>query len=526
MPSIPARKGPVMLIVMDGWGLRDTAVHNAVKIAKTPNYNALSKEYPYTTLITCGTDVGLPKGTMGNSEVGHLNLGAGRVVYQDLMEVAQSIVDGSFDTNPVILEAINHAKKNKSRLHLFGLISAARVHSLDEAYFALVRLCARHDLRKDRVVIHAFTDGRDTAPKSGEGYIDELQRKLDLYDTGIIASVTGRYFGMDRDKRWERVEKAWKAMVDGVGEATAKSAGEAVKAAYERGETDEFVKATVIVGDDGKPLATIQDGDAVLSFNHRSDRPRELCQALLDPKFDGFKRARQPKIHLATLTDYRAGFDAPIAFPSKVLEGTLGEITSKAGLKQVRMAETEKYPHVTFFFSGGREDVYNGEDRILAPSPKKLADGTEVKTYDQIPEMSAPELTRKAVDAIRSKKYDLIILNFANGDMVGHTGVEKAAVAAVETVDKCVGEIVAALREVGGEVLITADHGNAEQMWDDANNCPHTAHTTNNVPAFLVSERFKNAKLKPGRLADVAPTLAFLLGIEKSAQMKGENLIG
>ncbi|HYG76594.1 MAG TPA: 2,3-bisphosphoglycerate-independent phosphoglycerate mutase [Planctomycetota bacterium] len=525
MPAIPPRKGPVMLIVKDGWGLRDDKTHNAVKLAKTPNYDTLSKSYPFTTLITCGTDVGLPKGTMGNSEVGHLNLGAGRVVWQDLMEVAQAIVDGTFDTNPVILNAINHAKKNNSRLHLFGLISAARVHSVDEVYFALVRLCARHDLRKDRLVIHVFTDGRDTAPKSGEGYVGELQRKLDLYDTGIIATVTGRYFGMDRDKRWERVEKAWKAMVDGEGECTAASAAEAIQKAYERGETDEFIKATVIVDEAGKPLATIKDGDAVLSFNHRSDRPRELCEVLLNKDFKGFARKHQPKVHLATLTDYRAGFDAPIAFPSKPLEGGLGEIAAAAGLKQLRMAETEKYPHVTFFFSGGREEPFNGEERIMAPSPKKLADGTEVKTYDQIPEMSAPELTKKAADAIRSKKFDLIILNYANGDMVGHTGDEKAAIAAIETVDKGVGELVQAIREVNGEVLITADHGNAEQMWDDANNCPHTAHTTNNVPCYLVSERFKSAKLKPGRLADVAPTLAFLLGIEKSPQMKGENLI-
>jgi len=525
MPAIPARQGPVMLIVMDGWGLREETAHNAVKMAKTPNYNALSASCPFTTLITCGTDVGLPKETMGNSEVGHLNLGAGRVVYQDLMEVAQAIVDGSFDTNPVILGAIEHAKKNNSRLHLFGLISAARVHSVDEVYFAMVRLCARHELRKDRLAFHAFTDGRDTPPKSGEGYLSELQRKLDLYDTGIIASVTGRYFGMDRDKRWERVEKAWKVMVDGEGTFTAGTPAEAIARAYARGETDEFVEPTAIVDGAGKPLATIRDGDAVLCFNHRSDRPRELCEALLKEDFKGFPRRHQPKIHLATLTDYRAGFIAPVAFPSSSLRGGLGEIAAAAGLKQLRMAETEKYPHVTFFFSGGREEPYTGEERIMASSPKLLPDGSEVKTYDQIPEMSAPELTRKAVAAIHSKKFDLIILNFANGDMVGHTGVEKAAIAAVETVDKSVGEIVQAIRDVNGEVLITADHGNAEQMWDELNHCPHTAHTTNNVPCFLVSERFKYAKLRPGRLADVAPTLAFLLGIPKSEQMKGVSLI-
>jgi 2,3-bisphosphoglycerate-independent phosphoglycerate mutase len=507
-----------MLIVMDGWGLREQTEHNAVKLAKTPVYNELSKRFPFTTLDTSGTDVGLPKGTFGNSEVGHLNLGAGRVVWQDLMEIAQAIADGSFDSNPALLSAIEHVKKSGKRLHLFGLISAARVHSLDEAYFALVRLCARHELRRDRVAIHVFTDGRDTPPKSGEQWVGELQRKLDLYDCGVIATVTGRYFGMDRDKRWERVEKAWKALVDGEGEFTAKSAAEAVEKAYKRGETDEFIKATVITDSDGKPLATVQDGDAVISFNHRSDRPRELCTAFLDPKFTGFKRSRQPKIQLTTMTDYRADLGVPVAFPSKVLPMTLGEAASRSGLKQLRMAETEKYPHVTFFFSGGREEVFSGEERILAPSPK-------VATYDLQPQMSAPELTAKAVEAIRSKKFDLIILNYANCDMVGHTGVEKAVIAAVEATDKGVGEIVQAIQSVNGEVLITADHGNAEETWDYVNNCPHTAHTTNVVPCYLVSERFKNAKLRHGRLADVAPTLAFLLGIEKPEDMSGQCLI-
>ena len=519
MQSIPPRRGPVMLVVMDGWGLRASADHNAVKLAKTPVYDALAKQCPYTTLITCGTDVGLPKGTMGNSEVGHLNLGAGRVVWQDLMEVAQAVADGTFDTNPAIVAAIEHAKKNKSRLHLFGLISGARVHSLDEAYFAFVRLCARHDLRKDRLVFHVFTDGRDTGPKSGLAWVDELQRKLDLYDTGIIASVTGRYYGMDRDKRWERVEKAWKAMVDGVGEHTAATAAEAIEKAYARGETDEFIGATVIVGENGKPLATVADGDSVFSFNHRSDRPRELCECFLNADFKGFNRTHVPTVLLSTMTDYRAGFPTPIAFASKDLEGTLGEAVSKAGLTQLRMAETEKYPHVTFFFSGGREKPYDGEERGMAASPK-------VATYDLQPEMSAPELTEKALAAIRSKKFDLIILNFANGDMVGHTGVEKAAIAAVEEVDKDVGKIVEAIREVHGDLLVTADHGNCEQMWDYATDSPHTAHTTNNVPCILVSERFKDAKLRTGRLADVAPTLTFLLGIPPTPQMTGTSLIG
>jgi len=518
MPEIPPRSGPVMLLIMDGWGLRNEVAHNAVKLAKTPNVTALGAQYPSAYLRTSGTDVGLPKGTMGNSEVGHQNLGAGRVVWQDMMEIAQAIADESFFENAVILEAIQHAKEHGSRLHMFGLVSSAWVHSVDEVYFALVRLCARHDLRQDRLAIHVLTDGRDTAPKSAEQWVGELQRKLDLYDTGVIATLGGRYFAMDRDKRWERVEKGWRAIVDGEGEFTAPDALAAIQRAYARGETDEFIKPTVIVDAAGKPLATVQDGDAVISFNHRGDRPRELCHALLDEDFTGFKRRHKPRVRLLQLTDYSAGFTAPIAFPSKPVEGTLGLSASQAGLKQLRIAETEKYAHVTFFFSGRRELVFENEDRILVPSPK-------VATYDLQPEMSAPEVTRRVVEAIRARRYDLIVLNYANGDMVGHTGVEKAAIAAVETVDKGIGEIVAALREVKGEAFITADHGNCETMWDADNDCPHTAHTTNPVPSYLFSERFKKAKLLPGRLADVAPTLSFMLGLKSTPEMTGRNLI-
>jgi 2,3-bisphosphoglycerate-independent phosphoglycerate mutase len=513
-----SRKGPVMLVVMDGWGYREKKEHNAVKIARTPVVSGLEREYPHTTLLTSGTDVGLPKGTMGNSEVGHGNLGSGRVLWQDVMAIAQSIAEGSLNENPTLLASLEHVKKSGGRLHLFGLISSAMVHSLDEGYFALVRLCAKHDLRRDRVAFHVFTDGRDTPPKSGEQWVAELQRKLDLYDTGIIATLTGRYFGMDRDQRWERVEKAWRAIVDGEGEFTARSGLEAVANAYACGETDEFIKATVITDAAGKPLATIQDGDAVISFNHRSDRPREFCRALLEKEFKGFARRKQPQVLLSTMTDYQAGFGVPVAFGAQSVQGTLGEAVSKAGLKQLRIAETEKYAHVTFFFSGGREEAFPGEDRIMVPSPK-------VPTYDLKPEMSAPEVARKVVEALRAKKYDLIVLNFANGDMVGHTGVEKAIVTAIETVDKCVGEIVKALGEVRGEMLLTADHGNAEETWDEANNCPHTAHTLNPVPLYLVSERFKKARLRPGRLADIAPTIMYMLGQPTPPQMNGQNLI-
>jgi 2,3-bisphosphoglycerate-independent phosphoglycerate mutase len=507
-----------MLLIMDGWGVRSESAHNAVKIAKTPVTSALEKEYPFASLLCSGTDVGLPKGVMGNSEVGHQNLGAGRVVWQDLMEIAQAVADGSFTENPVLLEAIRLAKERGTRVHMFGLVSSALVHSVDETYIALVRLCAKHELRRDRVAIHVLTDGRDTAPKSAEQWVGELQRKLDLYDTGVIATLGGRYFAMDRDKRWERVEKGWRAIVDGVGEFTAPDGLTAIANGYARGENDEFIKPTVIVDGAGKPLATIQDGDVVISFNHRGDRPREMCQALLEEKFTGFKRQRQPKVHLVTLTDYSAGFNAPIAFASKNVEGTLGEAVAKAGLRQLRIAETEKYAHVTFFFSGRREQPFENETRILVPSPK-------VATYDLQPEMSAPEVCRRACEEICGRKQDFIVLNFANGDMVGHTGIEAAAVKAVETVDACVGRIVQALKEAGGEMLLTADHGNCEIMWDDANNCPHTAHSLNPVPLYLVSERFKTAKLRSGRLADVAPTLAHMLGIPRTPEMKGENLI-
>lgn len=645
MPANPPRKGPVMLIVMDGIGLRKETEHNAVHLAKKPNYDRLKKEYPYTQIITCGTDVGLPKGTMGNSEVGHLNIGAGRVVWQELMRIGNAVADLSFFENKAFVGAIEHAKKNNARLHLFGLISGAFVHSCEEHYFALIRMARQQGLTRDRVVIHIFTDGRDTPPRSGAQWVADFQRKLDLYDTGVVGTVIGRYYAMDRDKRWSRVKLAYDAMVHGVADRSAKSAGEAIAAAYARAdkhgkphtkviegklpeanlkvsgaldrkgledlqlavlallnkgqyrivadlsgleflnsaaaailidahtkakekggslallrpnastmktvemlglntffeilgapanadypaETDEFIRPTVILGENGKPQGVIRDGDALISFNHRSDRPREIIRALIEDDFEektrkdqdrGFVRRGRPKnLYLATMTDYRAGFDVPVAFDGKELAGTISEAVSKAGLKQYHTAETEKYPHVTFFFNGGREAPFPGEDRYMANSPK-------VATYDLQPEMSAAEVTQKVCEAIRSKKYDFFVLNFANGDMVGHTGVEPAAIKAVETVDKGVGEIVQALKEVNGEVLITADHGNCEQMWDYDANCPHTSHTTNPVPCFLVSERFKNAKLRSGgRLADLAPTLMFLLGLPPTPEMDGKNLV-
>ncbi|MCZ7647760.1 MAG: 2,3-bisphosphoglycerate-independent phosphoglycerate mutase [Planctomycetota bacterium] len=537
--SAAKRQGPVMLVVMDGWGLQERTEYNAVKLAKTPNVSRLCREYPYTTLKTSGTDVGLPKGTMGNSEVGHLNIGGGRVVWQDLMMITNAVANGSFYENPALAGACEHAKKNNSRLHLFGLVGTAYVHSCDDHVHALLRLARRHGLTGDRVAIHAFTDGRDTPPRSGAAAVHDLQRKLDLYDVGVIATVSGRYYAMDRDKRWARVKLAYEALVEGKGQHTARSADEAIHAAYARAdqhpkdaafpaETDEFIRPTAIVDEKGSPLATLRDGDAAISFNHRSDRPREIIRALIEDDFEaktkddpnpGFTRGKRAKVHLVTLTDYRAGFDCPVAFDSKELSGTLAETVAKAGLKQFHAAETEKYPHVTFFLNGGREKPFEGEARYMAASPK-------VATYDLQPEMSAPELTKHAVEAIRSGTYDLLVLNYANGDMVGHTGVLEAAIKAVETVDGGVGQLARAILEMKGDVLITADHGNCEEMWDYASNGPHTAHTTNPVPCFLVGERFKGAKLRAGgRLGDLAPTLLYMLGIPQPKEMDGRNLI-
>jgi len=538
--ATPPRTGPVMLVVMDGWGLRKETAHNAVHLAKKPHYERLIQQYPFTQLITCGTDVGLPQGTMGNSEVGHLNIGAGRVVWQELMRISNAISDLSFFKNPAFLSAIEHAKRHNSRLHLFGLISGAFVHSCEEHYFALARLARQSGLARERVVWHLFTDGRDTPPRSAMTWVANLQRVLDLYDSGVVGTVIGRYYAMDRDKRWDRVRLAYEAMVSGKAEFTAENALAAVVAAHARAdrnpsenktpaETDEFIRPTVILGRDGLPQGLIRDHDALISFNHRSDRPREIIRTLLEPDFEaqtkndptlGFTRQDRPKgLCLVTLTDYRAGFDVPVAFDSKELEGTIAHAVSAAGLKQYHSAETEKYPHVTFFLNGGHEVPCPGEERFMANSPK-------VATYDLQPEMSAPEVTKQACAAIRSGKYAFCVVNYANGDMVGHSGVEAAAIKAIEAVDTGVGEIVKAVLDMQGDMILTADHGNAEQMWDDVAHCPHTAHTTNPVPCILVSERYKHAKLLDGgRLADLAPTLLYLLGLPVTKEMDGRNLL-
>ncbi len=531
-------RAPVMLIVMDGWGEREEAEHNAVKLAATPNFQRLKGRYPHTLLRTSGTDVGLPRGTMGNSEVGHLNIGGGRVVWQELMRINYAIADGSFCENNALRGAFEQVRQNGTRLHLFGLVSTAYVHSCDEHYFALVRLARRFKLEREQLVLHLFTDGRDTPPRSGLAAVADLQRKLDLYDCGVVGTLIGRYYAMDRDKRWKRTELAFNAMVGGEAGFRARSALEAVRNAYARAdghssgedypaETDEFIRPTLILDSAGEPLGRIRDGDAVISFNHRSDRPRQIVRTLIEKDFEertaddphpSFRRQWKPRVHLVTLTDYRAGFDCPVAFDSNPLSGTLGEVVSRAGLRQYHTSETEKYPHVTFFLNGGREAPFEGEERFMADSPA-------VATYDLKPEMSARQVTDRALAAIHSRKFDLLVLNFANPDMVGHTGVLNAAVSAVETVDAALGELENAVLEQGGELIVTADHGNCEQMWDEDSNGPHTAHTTNPVPCILVSERRRDAKLRPGRLADLAPTLLELLGLEPSREMDGRSLL-
>ena len=530
-------QGPVVLVVMDGWGLREQREHNAVALAATPEYDALCRRFPTSRLDTSGTDVGLPEGTMGNSEVGHLNLGAGRVVWQQLMQIHGAIDEGTFRRNPALLESMQLARSRGSRLHLFGLISEASVHSSEKHYLELIEMAAENGIESDKVLFHAFTDGRDSPPHSARRAIQRLHSHLQRYG-GRIGTVIGRYYSMDRDKRWPRTRLAYEAMVRGEAEFQAGSGLEAVESAYRRAaghpngagfpaESDEFIRPTVIADSDG-PIAKIRDGDVVISFNHRADRPRQIIRALTekdladntrDDPNPSFTPRYQPRTHLLTMTDYRAGFDCPVAFNTSPLTGTIAEIVSQSGLRQFHTAETEKYPHVTFFFNGGREAPFQGEDRYMARSP-------EVATYDLKPEMSALEVTEHVVEAIRSGRYGFVVINYANGDMAGHSGVLKAAIRAVEVVDTGVGRVAEAVQDVGGEALITADHGNCEQMWDEESGGPHTAHTTNPVPCILVSERFQHTCLADGRLADVAPTLLSLLGLKCPDEMEGENLVG
>ncbi|MER3471001.1 MAG: 2,3-bisphosphoglycerate-independent phosphoglycerate mutase [Chitinophagaceae bacterium] len=501
----------VILIIMDGWGLGKVKSSDAIQAANTPFISSLYTQYPNTTLVTCGEAVGLPQGQMGNSEVGHLNLGAGRIVYQELQRINVAIRDGEFAKNQTLLASIDYAKQNGKPLHLLGLVSNGGVHSHINHLKAILDVCKEQGLKD--VFVHAFTDGRDTDPKSGLGFIKELQKHINT-SVGKIATVSGRYYAMDRDNRWERVKLAYDAMVKGFGiEAT--DAIEAIETSYKEGTTDEFIKPTVI-NEDGKPVATINDGDAVICFNFRTDRCREITKALTQVEFPDYNM-HPLQLHYTTMTEYDATFkNVHIIFENDNLNNTLGEIIAQKGLKQIRIAETEKYPHVSFFFSGGRELPFDGESRIMIPSPK-------VATYDLKPEMSAIEVTDAIVPEIEKGEASFICLNFANADMVGHTGVWNAAIKAVETVDACVKRVVTAALANGYTVFLTADHGNSDYLINE-DGTPNTAHTLNLVPFFIIDKDWKGT-IRPGKLGDLAPTLLKMMNIEAPKEMTGEVLI-
>lgn len=504
-----SKRAPVALIILDGWGLREEADQNAVKLAEPPVFTRLWASYPHATLQASGEAVGLPAGQMGNSEVGHTNLGAGRTVYQDLTRIDKAISDGDFRQTPALRAAIQAAIDAGKAVHFLGLLSDGGVHSHEAHLHALLHLA--HEMGAPRVFVHVITDGRDTSPNGGRGYVRNLEAVL-ARTGGRIASVSGRYYAMDRDKRWDRVRLAWDALVEASSDHRAASGVAALEAAYARGENDEFVLPTVIEG--ARPMA---DGDAVVFMNFRADRARQLTAAFVSPAFDGFQ-ARVPVLaRFVCLTEYDAKLPAPVAFAPDDLRHTFGELLADAGLTQLRIAETEKYAHVTFFFSGGREDVFAGEERILVPSPK-------VATYDLQPEMSCPELTEKLVAAIRSGRFDAIVCNIANPDMVGHSGDLQAAILAAQAVDKAIGEVDAAVRAAGGAMIITADHGNLEMMRDPETGQPHTAHTVGPVPLVYVGERAATLR-SGGALRDVAPTLLDLLGLPQPADMTGRSLI-
>ena len=502
----------VILVIMDGWGLGKVASADAIQHANTPFVSSLYSQYPNTTLTTCGEAVGLPEGQMGNSEVGHLNLGAGRIVYQELQRINVAIQDGSFVKNEVLLSAIRFAKKNKKPIHLLGLVSDGGVHSHINHLKAIVNVCKSEDLKD--VFIHAFTDGRDCDPKSGLGFIKDLQAHLNN-SVGKIASVSGRYYAMDRDKRWERIRLAYDALVNGAGEK-ATDAIAAVENSYAKNVTDEFIKPTVVVAEDQKPLALIKDGEVAICFNFRTDRCREITQVLTQINMPEHGM-RKLWLHYTTMAEYDKTYtDVNVIFDTDNLNNTLGEILQQQGLKQIRIAETEKYPHVSFFFSGGRENPFDGEKRIMIPSPK-------VATYDLKPEMSAYEVTDALLPEIKNKTADFICLNYANADMVGHTGVWDAAIKAVETVDNCVQQIVTTGLENGYTIFLTADHGNSDYMINE-DGSPNTAHTRNPVPFFIIDNEWKG-KIKEGKLGDIAPTILTMMQLPIPNEMTGEVLI-
>ncbi|WP_044892997.1 2,3-bisphosphoglycerate-independent phosphoglycerate mutase [Bacillus alveayuensis] len=507
-------KKPVALIILDGFALREETKGNAVALAKKPNFDRYWNEFPHTTLTACGEAVGLPEGQMGNSEVGHLNIGAGRIVYQSLTRVNIAIREGEFDRNETFLAAMNHVKEKGTNLHLFGLLSDGGVHSHINHLYALLKLAAKEGVKN--VYIHGFLDGRDVGPQTALKYINELNEKIKEYGVGEIATISGRYYSMDRDKRWERVEKAYRAMVYGEG-PTYRSAVECVEDSYQHGIYDEFVLPSVIVREDGSPVATIQDEDAIIFYNFRPDRAIQISNTFTNDDFRSFDRGpKHPKnLFFVCLTHFSETVKGYVAFKPTNLDNTLGEVLSQNGLKQLRIAETEKYPHVTFFMSGGREEKFPGEERILIDSPK-------VPTYDLKPEMSAYEVTEALLKEIEADKHDAIILNYANPDMVGHSGKLEPTIKAVEAVDECLGKVVDAILAKGGIAIITADHGNADEVITPEGK-PHTAHTTNPVPVIVTK---KGITLREGGiLGDLAPTMLDLLGLEQPKEMTGQSLI-
>ncbi len=510
-------KKPVLLAILDGWGLGAENENNAVFMAKTPNMDRWLKEYPSTTLLAHNGAVGLPEGQMGNSEVGHLNIGAGRVVYQDFTRINKAVAEGGLAVNEIFMKTLDKVLAKKSSLHLLGLVSDGGVHSHLDHLLALVAVAAERGV--ENIFIHAFMDGRDTPPSSGIDYMTKLVAGLARIGRGEVATISGRYYAMDRDNRWDRVKLAWDAMVAGQGIVAPQDPAQAIKAAYIAQETDEFIKPIVLQRHD-KPVATINDDDAVIFFNFRADRARELTRAFTLPGFDSFDVGNRPRLSdYVTMTQYDKVFDLPTLFPPVALTHILGEEVSAAGLKQLRIAETEKYAHVTFFFNGGREEPYPGEDRELIASPR------EVATYDQKPAMSAVEVTETLLAKLDSGLYDLVILNFANADMVGHTGIMAAAIAACETVDSCLAKLVSKVRDLSGTVLVTADHGNSDIMYDAEAKVPYTAHTLNPVPFILIDDGLKGKKLhQGGALKDIAPTILRLLDIDIPAEMEGECL--
>lgn len=511
MSNIPK---PLVLIILDGWGYSENPHHNAIFEANTPVFDKLWSQNPHTLIKASGAEVGLPAGQMGNSEVGHLNIGSGRVVYQEYTRVSRAVRTGSFFGNCTLTEAVDKAIENNTAIHIMGLLSPGGVHSHECHIHAMTKLAADRGMKN--VYLHAFLDGRDTAPKSAKESINAMQTVFDEQGSGRFASVVGRYYAMDRDHRWERVKSAYDAIADGKAEFTSPTALDALVQAYQRGESDEFVQATTIVPE-GEEAVCIEDGDIMIFMNFRSDRARQITRPFIEENFEAFKRDRKFKLNdFVSLTEYSSNFDIPVAYPPERLTNVFGEYISNQGLRQLRMAETEKYAHVTFFFNGGVEEPFPYEDRILVDSP-------DVATYDLQPQMNAPELSEKLIEAVNSEKYDTIICNFANPDMVGHTGKESAAIEAIEALDGIIEQVTQAILKVGGEVLITADHGNAELMLDESTGQAHTAHTCNPVPFIYLG---RDAEMtEAGALSDIAPTMLYLMDLEIPSEMNGRSLV-